>query len=209
MLRFARPALLALAFAITLELRVVDAAAVSGDLSLPEFCAGCAPILDGSLKTEINSATGIDDKIQSLAGCEGYDEPDCENFEQIFATETTTAILKLINDHIGSETLTSTIPIEYQGEYQGNSGCSYFETKLRDQNRVRAECDNIEPGSNHGELVSVLTLTIVSVVAFALLAGVWLLHRFFRNWWLQSLIPHDKRASDLQIHNGRRHPANR
>ena len=209
MLQFVGPALLALAFAITLELRVADAAAVSGDLSLPEFCAGCAPLLDNSLKTEINSGICIDDKKQSLFWYEYYDEPDCGNFDQLFVAETTTAILKLINDHIGSETLPSTIPIEYQGEYQGNSGCSYFETKLRDQSRVRAECDNIEPGSNHGELVSVLTLTIVSVVAFALLAGVWLLHRLFRNWRLQSLIPHDKRASDLQIHNGRRHPANR
>jgi hypothetical protein len=203
------PPFFTLVFAITLELRVADAAAVSGDLSLPEFCADCAPLLDDSLKTEINSATSIDDKIQSLSRCGYYDEPDCGSFEQIFTTETTTVILKLINDHLGSETLASTIPIEYQGEYQGNSGCSYFETKLRDQSRVRAECDNIEPGSNHEELVSVLTLTIVSVVAFALLAGVWLLHRLFRNWRLQSLIPHDKRASDLQIHNGRRHPANR
>jgi hypothetical protein len=204
MLQFAGPALLALAFAITLELRVADAAAVSGDLSLPEFCAGCAPLLDDSLKTEINSAIGIDDKIQSLSGCEYYDEPNCGNLEQIFATETKTAILKLISDHLGSETLASTIPIEYQDEYQGSSGCSYFESKLRDRSRVRAECDNIEPGSNHGELVSVVTLTIVSVIAFALLAGVWLLHRLFRDWRLRSLIPPDKRASNLQIRNNRR-----
>jgi hypothetical protein len=114
-----------------------------------------------------------------------------------------------MNDHLGSEILDSATPIEYQGEYQGNSGCSYFESKLRDRGRVRTECGNIESGSNHGELVSVVTLTIVSVVAFAILAGVWLLHRLFRNWRLQSLIPHDKRASDLQIHNGRRHPTSR
>ena len=190
MLQFAGPALLALAFAITLELRVADAAAVSGDLSLPEFCAGCAPLLDDSLKTEINSPIGIDETIQSLSACEYNDEPDCGNFEQIFAIETATEIVKLINNHLGSEILASTISVEYQGEHQGNSGCSYFESKLRDQSRVRAECDNIEPGSNHGELVSVLTLTTVSVVAFALLAGVWLLHRLFRNWRLRSLIPH-------------------
>jgi hypothetical protein len=209
MLQFAGPALLALAFAITLELRVADAAAISGDLALPEFCAGCAPLLDDSLKTKINSPIVIDNKMRSLSACKYNDEPNCVNLEQIFAIETTTEIVKLMNDHLGSEILYSAARIEYQGEYQGNSGCSYFESKLRDQSRVRAECDNIESGSNHGELVSVVTLTIVSVVAFAILVGVWLLHRWFRNWRLQSLIPHDKRASDLQIHNGRRHPTSR
>ncbi len=209
MLQFAGPALLALAFAITLELRVADATTISVDLYVSEFCAGCTPLLDESLKTEINSPIGIDETIQSLSACKYNGEPACGNFGKIFAIETATEIVKLINNHFGSEILDLTISVEYQSEYQGSSGCSYFETKLRDQSRVRAECDNIEPGSNHGELVSVLTLAIVSVVAFALLAGVWLLHRLFRNWRLQSLIPHDKRASDLQIHNGRRHPANR
>jgi hypothetical protein len=204
MLQFAGPVLLALAFAITLELRVADAAMISVDLYPSEFCAGCAPLLDDTIKTEINWPICLGNTTQSPSAYKYNSEPDCENFGEIFAAETATEIVKSINDHLGSETLDSTAPIEYQGEYQGNSGCSYFENKLRDQSRVRAECDNIEPGSNHGELVSVLTLTIVSTVAFALLAGVWLLHRLFRNWRLQSLIPRDKRASDLRIHNGRR-----
>jgi hypothetical protein len=197
-------ALLALAFAITVEVQVADDTTISVDLYVSEFCAGCAPPLDESLKTEINSSIGIDETIQSLSACKYSDEPDCGNFGQIFAIGTATEIVKLINNHFGSDISDSTTPIEYRDAYQGSSGCSYFESKLRDQSRVRAECDNIEPGSNHGELVSVLTLTIVSVVAFALLAGVWLLHRLFRNWRLQSLIPRDKRASDLQIPNGRR-----
>jgi len=209
MLQFAGPALLALAFAIILELGVADAGAVSGDLLFPEFCAGCAPLLDDSLKTEINSPIVIDDKIKSLSECKYNDGLDCGNTEHISTIETTTEIVELMNDHLGSEILESITPIEYQSQYQGNSGCSYFESKLRDQSRVRAECDNIEAGSNHGELVSVVTLTIVSALAFAILAGVWLLHRLFRNWRLQSLIPHDKRASDLHIHNGRRHPTSR
>ena len=209
MLQFAGPALLALAFGIILELGVADAAAVSGDLLLPEFCAGCAPLLDDSLKTEINSPIVIDDKIRSLSESKYNDKLDCENTKHIFTIEITIEIAELMNDHLGSGILESTTPIEYQGEYQGNSGCSYFESKLRDQSRVRAECDNIEARSDHGELVSVVTLTIVSAVAFAILAGVWLLHRLFRSWRLQILIPHDKRASDLQIHNGRRHPTSR
>jgi hypothetical protein len=208
MLRFAGPALLALAFAIILELGVADAAAVSGDLLFPEFCAGCAPLLDDSLKTEINSPIVIDDKTQSLSACK-YNELYCRNSEQIFTIETTTEILELTNDHLGSEILVLATPIGYQGEYQGNSGCSYFESKLRDQSRVRAECNNIESGSNHGELVGVVTLTIVSAVAFAILAGVWLLHRLFSKWRLQRFFSHDERASDLQIHNGRRHPTSR
>ena len=209
MLQFAGPALLALAFAITLELRVADATAISVDLYLSEFCAGCAPPLDDTIKTKINGPIGIDKAASDLPVCRYHDELDCGNFGKIFMIETATEIVKLVNDHFGLEILDSTTRMEYQREHQGNSGCSYFESKLRDQSRVRAECDNIEPGSNHGELVSVLTLSTVSVVAFALLAGVWLLHRLFRNWRLRSLIPRDKRASDLQIHNGRRHPASR
>jgi len=209
MLQSAGPALLALAFAIILEFGVADAPAVSGDLLVPEFCAGCTPLLDDSLKTEINSPIVVNDEIRSVLECKYNDEFDCGNTEHISTIETTTEIVELMNDHLGSEILESITPIEYQGQYQGNSGCSYFESKLRDQSRVRAECDNIEAGSNHGELVSVVTLTIVSALAFAILAGVWLLHRLFRNWRLQSLIPHDKRASDLHIHNGRRHPTSR
>jgi hypothetical protein len=200
MLQFAGPALLALAFAITLELRVADATTISVDLYVSEACAGCAPLSDDTNKREINSPMGIDRAIQSLSGYKYNDEPDYGNLGQIFAIETATEIVKLIYDHRGSEISESTAPIEYQGAYQGNSGCSYFGSKLRDQSRVRAECGNIEPASGHGDLVSVLTLTTVSVVTFALLAGVWLLHRLFRNWRLRSLIPPDKR----EIHNGRR-----
>ena len=209
MLQFAGPALLALAFAITLELRVADAAAVSGDFSLPEFCASRAPLLDHSLKKEINSPMGIDEIIKSLPACEYHDEPDCGNFEQIFSIETASEIMKIIDDDLGSKVLASMSSVEYHGDHQENSGCSYFESKLRDQSRVRVECDNIEPTSGHGDLVSVVTLTTVSVGAFALLAGVWLVHRLFRNWRLRSLIPPDKRASDVQVHHGRRHPVSR
>jgi hypothetical protein len=125
MLQLVGPALLAFAFAITLELRVADSAAVSGDLSLPEFCAGCTPPLDDSLKTQLNSPIGVDETIQPLSPCKHNDEADCGSVEQIFAIETLTAILKSIDDHLGSEIL------EYQGDQQGNSGCSYFESKLR------------------------------------------------------------------------------
>jgi hypothetical protein len=198
MLQFGSSALLALAFAITLELRVADAAAVSGDLSLPEFCAGCAPLPDEALKTQIFLSMDINETIQSSSSCKYYDETDCGSIGQIFSIETTTEIVKSIDDHFGSEIL------EYQSEHQGNSGCGYFESKLRDQSRVQAECDNIEPASGHGDLVGVVTLTTVSVGAFALLAGVLLLHRLFRNWRLQSLIQRDKSSSSLQIHNSRR-----
>src|SRR5215471_7130426 len=99
MLQFAGPALLALAFAIILELGVADAAAVSGDLLFPEFCAGCAPLLDDSLKTKINSPIVIDDKIRYLSECKYNDELYCGNIEHIFSIETTTEIVELISDH--------------------------------------------------------------------------------------------------------------
>jgi hypothetical protein len=96
------------------------------------------------------------------------------------------------------------ISVEYQDENQGNSGCTYFESKLRNPTRARAECGNVEPGSDYLEMASVLTLTTVSEVSIALLAGGWLLRRSFRNWQLRRMIMHDKAAARLQIHKGRR-----
>lgn len=209
MFRFAVAALLVLNVAVILDRRAADAAAVSGDLCLSEFCAGYAPPLDDTIKTKINGPISIDKAASDLPACTYRSELDCGNLDNIFAIGTAAEIIKFINDHFGPEILDSPISVEYQDEHQRNSSCSYFESKLRDQSRVRAECDNIEPESNHGELLSVLTLSTISVFAFALLAGIWLLHRLFRNWRLRSLIQPDKRASNLQIHNGRRHPASR
>ena len=197
MLQLVSLALLALASAMTLELRAADAAAVAGDLTLPEFCANCASPLDDFLKTRIKAP------LQSLSSCQYNDEIDCGSFEEIFAIEIPTEIVKSIDDHRLSELLVS------QDNHQENVGCSYFESRLRDQSRVRAECNNIEPVSGHRDLASVVTLTTVTVGAFALLAGVWLLHRLLRNWRLRSLIPQNKRASDLPVHHGRRHSASR
>jgi hypothetical protein len=111
MLQFAGPVLLALAFAITLESRVADAAMISVDLYPSEFCAGCAPLLDDTIKTEINWPICLGNTTQSPSAYKYNSEPDCENFGEIFAAETATEIVKSINDHLGSETLDSTAPI--------------------------------------------------------------------------------------------------
>ena len=84
----------------------------------------------------------------------------------------------------------------YQSASQEKSGCTYFERALRDPKRVRGERDNIEPDSEHLELLSVLALTSVSVISFALLAGIWLLRRWFRNWQLRNMILRGKTASN-------------
>jgi hypothetical protein len=39
------------------------------------------------------------------------------------------------------------------------------------------------------------------VVAFALLAGIWLLHRFIRSWRLRKMMLLDKPNSGLQLRN--------
>ena len=52
MFRFAVAALLVLNVAVILDRRAADAAAVSGDLCLSEFCAGYAPPLDDTIKTK-------------------------------------------------------------------------------------------------------------------------------------------------------------
>ena len=84
----------------------------------------------------------------------------------------------------------------YQSASQEKSGCTYFERALRDPKRIREECDNIEPDPEHSEVLSVLTLTIVSVISFSLIAGIWLLRRSFRNWQLRNMILRAKTASD-------------
>jgi hypothetical protein len=47
------------------------------------------------------------------------------------------------------------------------------------------------------EFFSTLTLTTVSMVAFGLLAGVWLLRRSFRNWQLRNMILRGKARQEL------------
>jgi len=200
MLHSAVHALLAFAFAIFLDFRVADATAISTDLYLSEFCVGCTSLIDNTIKPDLHRPISIEATTHDLTACKHYGEPYCANFSDNLSTEAATEIITSINAQLGSVENS----IEYRDEYQGNSSCSYFESKLRDPRRVRDECGNVEPSSDYLELISALTLTTVSVISFALLAGVWLLRRSFRNWHLQKMILRDKTISNLQIRKGRR-----
>jgi hypothetical protein len=201
MLHSAVHALLAFAVAMVLDLRVADATAISTDLYLSEFCVGCTSLIDNTIKPDLHRPISIETTTHDLTACKHYGEPYCANFSDNLSTEAATEIITSINAQLGSVENS----VQYRDEYQGsNSACTYFESKLRDARRVRDECGNVEPGSDHLELVSVLTLTTVSVISFALLAGVWLLRRSFRNWHLRKMILRDKTTSNLQIRKGRR-----
>jgi|SRR6516225_445334 hypothetical protein len=204
MLHSAVRALPAFAVAMVLDLRVSDATAISTDLYLSEFCVGCTSLIDNTIKPDLHRPISIETTTHDLTACKHYGEPYCENFSDNLSAEAEIEIITSVNAQLGSETSDLKISVEHVGQYQENSGCTYFESKLRDPRRVREECGNVESGSDHLELVSMLTLTTVSMISFALLAGVWLLRRSFRNWHLRKMILRDKTTSNLQIRKGRR-----
>lgn len=197
MLHFAVTALLAFAFAMIPDLRVADATTISTDLYLTQFCAGCAPLIDDTIKTNLNWPRSVETTIHDFTACKYHGELYCGNFGDNLSAEAEAEIIKSINPQLGSETSDLPISVEYQDKYHENSGCTYFESKLRNPKRVLDECGDVEPGSDYLEFFSTLTLTTVSVTAFALLAGVWLLRRSFRNWQLRNMILRGKTRQKL------------
>ena len=121
-------------------------------------------------------------------------QPNCENLDENSTIES--QIAQFVRDHLQTEISHQEILVEHQAEQHGNDKCGYFENTIHDQRRVSAECGTVQPTSDYGELASVLTLITISVVAFAVPAGLWLLHRLFR-YWLRSLISRYKTASNL------------
>ena len=205
MFRFGAP-LLAFAFAMTPGSRATDAGVISVDFDASQFCADCSPLLDDTIKTDFNGHPGtesinIGKPIRDIAACKYHDQLDCRNLDMF---EAATEVITPTNIYFDPQILYSEISLEYQGTHQANNGCSYFESKVRDPRRVAAECDNVEPGSDHPELLNALTVVTVSVIAFALLAGIWLLHRFIRNWRLRKMTLRDKPNSGLQLRNNSR-----
>ena len=203
MLHFAVTTFLAISLAMVLDVRGADATAVSADLSLSQFCAGCAAIND-TVTRDLDWPMSIETTTHDFTGCRYYGELYCKNFDDNLSNETETEIEISLNTQLVSEIANLQIFAEYRPEYQKSGGCSYFESKVRDPRRVREECNNVEPSSDHLELLSVLTLTTILMISFVLFAGVWLLHRSFRNWQLRKMIPRDKTTARLQIVGARR-----
>jgi hypothetical protein len=209
MFRFAAAPLLAFAFAMIPGSRATDAGAISVDLDVSQFCAGCSSLLDDTVKTDPDGHPGTEPAsiwkaLQDILACKYHDRLDCRNIDDSYTFDVATEIVKFTNLDIESQIVHSKISLEYLDNHQANNGCSYFESKVRDPRRVAAECDSVEPGSDHPELLNVLTLVTVSVVAFALLAGIWLLHRFIRSWRLRKMMLRDKPDSGVQLRNSSR-----
>jgi hypothetical protein len=194
---FAVTALLAFAFAMIPDLRVADATTISTDLYLTQFCADCVLLIDDTIITNLNWSRSVETTIHDFTSCKYHEKLYCENFGGNLGAEAEAEIIKYINPQLGSETSDSQISAEYQDKYQENSGCTYFKSKLRDPTRVLDKCGNVESGSDYLEFFSTLTLTTVSVTAFGLLAGVWLLRRSFRNWQLRNMILRGKARQEL------------
>jgi hypothetical protein len=199
MLHFAVATFLAISFAMVLDFRGADATAVSADLYLSQVCAGCTPIND-TVTRDLDWLMSIKTTTHDFTACSYYGELYCKNFDDNLSNETETEI----ETQLASEMANLQILAEYRPEYIESAGCSYFESKVRDPRRVREECNDVEPSSDHLELLSVLTLTTILMISFVLLAGVWLLHRSFRNWQLRKMIPRDKSTARLRIVGARR-----
>jgi hypothetical protein len=204
MLRLAVITLLVFTFAVIRDSREADATAISADLYLSQFCADCALLTNDTSKTNLDLLRSITTTTPDFIACRYHEKIYCKNFGDNLSDETETEITKSINAQLTSEISGLKILVEYRDDYKENSGCTYFESKLRDPSRVHEECDNVEPRPNHLELFSILTLTTVSVISFALLSGVWLLHRSFRNWQLRNIIARDQTTANLQLRKGRR-----
>jgi len=204
MLRLAATALVAFVFAMILDMQLAGTTPISTDLYLTKFCAGCAPLIHDALKVDVYWPIALETIPRDFETCKSNGELHCEIFDDDLSARTEAEITKSTNTQLGLGASNLVVSFEYREQYQEINSCSYLESKLRDPNRVRGECENVEPGSNDSELVSMLTLTTVSMISFAFVAGFWLLHRSFRNWRLRNMILRDKTSSNLQIRKGRR-----
>jgi hypothetical protein len=204
MLRLAVITLLVLSFAVILDSRGADATAISADVYLSQFCAGCALLTDDTSKTNLDLLRSIRTTTHDFIACRYHEKIYCKYFGDNLSDETETEITKSINAQLTSEISDLKISVEYRDEYKEGGGCTDSETKFRDPRRVHEECENVDPAPDYFEFVNVFTLTTVSMISFTLLAGVWLLHRSFRNWQLRNIIARDQTTANLQLRKGRR-----
>ena len=159
------------ASAMVLGLRVADATMIYNDLYLSQFCVRRTALIYDTTNPDIDRRIRIETTPRDLRSCSDFGELDCEIFSDNLAAEAEPELIKSIDAQLRSKTSDLEISTGYRYQNQENSGCTYFETKLRDPRGVREQCEDIEPNSDHLELFGVLTLTTVSVMAFALLAG--------------------------------------
>jgi hypothetical protein len=203
MLRLPVTPLLVLSFAVILGLRRADATAISVDLYLSQFCAGCALLTDDTSKPDLDFLRSNETTAQDFTACR-YHGLDCKNFRDNLSDETKTEITKSVNAQLASEISDLKISVQYRDEYTESNGCTDSETKFRDPRRVHEECENVDPAPDYFEFVNMINLTIVSMTSFTFLADGWLLYRSFRNWRLRNMIGRDKTTVNIQTRKSRR-----
>ena len=204
MLRLAVARLLALSFALILDSRGADATAISADVYLSQFCAGCALPTDDTSKPDLDFLRNDETATEHFTECRYRGKLYCKNFGDNLLDETETEITESVNAQLASEISDLKISVEYRGDYKEDDGCTDSETKFRDPRRVHEECENVDPVPDYFEFINMFTLTIVAIISFTLFAGIWLLHRSFRNWRLRNIIGRDKTTVDVQARKSRR-----
>jgi hypothetical protein len=152
-------------------------------------------VLEDTNKADLDLSISIDETTHDFSTCKYHDQANCENLDENSTIES--QIAQFVGDIYKLKFHIKKILVEHQAEQHGSDKCSYFEGTIRDQRRVSAGCGTVQPISHYGELASVLTLITISVVAFAVPAGLWLVHRSFRYWQLRSLISRYKTAFNL------------
>jgi len=191
MLQSAAIALVAFAFAMMPGLRPVDAATIDSDLYQAQRCVGCTSLIYDIVDPDPDRAANTE-APDDLTSCLNYGQLYCGIFSDAISTEAKAELLISIDGQLRSKISDLEILIGNRNQTEENRGCSYFETKLRDPNRVREECNDIEPVADDLESIGVLTIVTVSMASFALLAGAWLLRRSLRNRQLRNIILRDK-----------------
>ena len=88
---FAVITFLAISFAVVLDLREADATAVSADLYLSQFCAGCTAIND-TVTRDLDGLMSIEATTHDFTACSYYGELYCKNFDDNLSNETETEI---------------------------------------------------------------------------------------------------------------------
>jgi hypothetical protein len=199
MLRLPVTPLLVLSFAVILDLRGADATAISADVYLSQFCADCALLIDDTSKPDLDLLRSNETTTLDFTGCRYHGKLYCKNFNDNLLDETETEITKSVSAQLASEISDLKISVEYRDEYTEGDGCTESGTKFRDPRRVHEECENVDPAPDYFEFANMFTLTTVAIISFTLLAGVWLLHRSFRNWRLRNIIGRNKMTINLQI----------
>jgi len=204
MLRLPVTPFLVLSFAVILDLAGADATAISADVYLSQFCAGCALLIDDTSKPDLDLLRSNETTTQDFTACRYHGKLYCKNFDDNLLDETETEITKSVGAQLASAISDLKISVEYRDEYTEGDGCTDSEAKFRDPRRVHEECENVDSVPDYFEFVNVFTLTTVAIISFTLLAGVWLLHHSFRNWRLRNIIGRDKTTVNLQIRKSRR-----